>query len=71
MFPLEECESSRSCECAGDGSELSPGAIAIDCQGDSWQRGATYWICAYGLQEAHLAKIWSPYSIAYTPKEKS
>lgn len=69
--PLEECESSRSREYTGNGSELPPGTIVIDCQGDSWQRGTTYWVCAYGLQEARLAKIWGPYTIAYTPKEKS
>lgn len=69
--PLEECESSRSCEYTGDGSELPSGTIVIDCQGDSWQRGTTCWVCAYGLQEKFLAKIWSPYTIAYTPGEKS
>lgn len=69
--PLEECESSHSREYTGNGSELPPGTIVIDCQGDSWQRGTTYWVCAYGLQEARLAKIWGPYTIAYTPKEKS
>lgn len=69
--PLEECESSRSREYTGDGSELPPGTIVIDCQGDSWQRGTTYWVCAYGLQEERLAKVWGPYTIAYIPKEKS
>lgn len=69
--PLEECESSRSREYTGNGSDLPPGTIVIDCQGDSWQRGTTYWICAYGLQEECLPKIWGPYIIAYTPKEKS
>lgn len=69
--PLEECESSRSREYTGNGSELPPGTIVIDCQGDSWQRGTTSWICAGELQEAHLAKIWGPYVIAYTPKEES
>lgn len=69
--PLEECESSRSREYTGDGSELPPGTIVIDCQGDSWQRGTTYWVCAYGLQEERLAKVWGPYTIAYSPKEKS
>lgn len=69
--PLEECESSRPREYTGNGSELPPGTIVIDYQGDSWQRGTTYWVCAYGLQEKHLAKIWGPYTIAYTPNEKS
>jgi hypothetical protein len=69
--PLEECESSRSREYTGDGSELPPGTIVIDCQGDSWQRGTTYWVCAYGLQEERLAKVWGPYTIAHSPKEKS
>ena len=69
--PLEECESSRSREYTGNGSELPSGTIVIDCQGDSWQRGTTYWVCAYGLQEERLAKIWGPYTIAYIPEEKS
>ena len=68
---LEECESSRSREYTGDGSELPPGTIVIDRQGDSWQRGTTYWVCAYGLQEERLAKVWGPYTIAHSPKEKS
>ena len=55
--PLEECESSRSREYTGDGSDLPP--------------GTTYWVCAYGLQEERLAKVWGPYTIAYSPKEKS
>lgn len=69
--PLEECESSRSREYTGNGSDLPSGTIVIDCQGDSWQRYTTSWVCAYGLQEVHLAKIWGPYTIAYIPKEKS
>lgn len=50
------------------------GTVAIDRDGDAWQRAHSgIWELAGGSDDLRetLSPRWAPYTIIYTPKEKS
>lgn len=69
---LKEAADRRPVE--GSGSDLPIGTVVLDVDKDAWQRAHSgMWELAGGTGDLRetLSPRWAPYTIIYTPKEKS
>jgi hypothetical protein len=69
---LKEAADRRPVE--GSGGDLPLETVVLDADGDAWQRAHSgIWELAGGSDDLRetLSPRWAPYTIIYTPKEKS
>lgn len=68
---LEEVETFRHRRYDVDCDNLPIGSVVLDCDGDAWQLKESCWECTKGVVAEPLDEEWAPYTVIYTPEEKS